>query len=59
MPDNNDLLVSYYGIYPDGILNGTRVPIPRSVLLDALNNRLDAIVASTGVNATIEGMFIA
>ncbi len=30
-------------------------PVPRTVLLNTLNDRLDAIVASTGVPAVIEG----
>lgn len=50
--------MSYYAIYPDGLLGDQRVPVPRSVLLSALNARLAAVVASTGVNATIEGKFI-
>ncbi len=59
--DNNDLLVSYYAIYPDGIHDATTV-IPLTVLLNALTSRLDAIVrastVSTGVNVTIEGTFL-
>lgn len=50
--------MSYYGIYPSGTQGIDRVPVPRSVLLSALNNRLDAIVASTGVTAIVEGKFV-
>ena len=50
--------MSYYAIYPNGLLGDQRVPVPRSILLSALNARLAAVVASTGVNATIEGKFV-
>ena len=52
---NSDLLVSYYVIYPAGIQGATQVLVPRTVLLNTLNDRLDAVVASTGVPAVIEG----
>lgn len=53
--DGDDTLVSFYGNYPDGLGGG---PIPRAVLLGALNERLDSIVAFTEVPAVIEGKVV-
>lgn len=56
--DGNDTLVSFYAIYPDGLQGDGRFPVPRSVLLSALNDRLEAVVESTQVDTIIEGNFI-
>lgn len=58
MEDSDDLLVSYYAVYPASTFGDARVTVPIHVLVRALNENLATIVAANGVNTVIEGTFI-
>lgn len=51
--DGNDALVSFYAVYPAGVQNGTNVPVPKMVLVDAWSEQLTSIQDQTGQTITV------
>lgn len=49
--EGGDTSVSFYALYPNGVRNGTDIPVPKQVLSEAIKENLDNIRASTGLDS--------